>query len=453
MSSSSELKRVLWRDGDVVSEGHFYALEGWTEQLVEIVNQQSGVYGLVRNPALQPTYNDLNNVALEQREPTQYRLTLEQFQAITPQGHLIRVDERRSMDFQIRPAQKTSDGIYTLYIMPAETRSDGSSTSDSDVVTGVVMYSPVYECAISNDRDTGVPLCRFKVAAGEVSVDPSFIPFGLYIDSSVPGLGAHEEFQRKFVLLKSLVEKYITSLKPTPELEVIWSSTASLVRVCGFFDPIFESTHTPTGQFFRSVRQFLNSLATDLQLVSIGWTQESLRKRIAETLEALRRPLYDSSLPVFDLAEAFRQSTKCLETVASLLAFFPAGPIAEKTLPIGRVDFTKEIAGNKFIIHLESEAQFAKGKSQLTIYLREFSKADPLGAILRVGLGAAIFAQLLDLKNLLKKIPGESFSYSIECPPEIITKDRATQLILYLPPPLGEGILDVRKHITIVVRD
>jgi hypothetical protein len=113
----------------------------------------------------------------------------------------------------------------------------------------------------------------------------------------------------------------------------------------------------------------------------------------------------------------------------------------------------KEAAGNRLNIYLETEAQFLKGKTQITFQLREFSKSDPVGKNIRVGMGSAIFAQLLDLKNLLKRVPGESFTYTIECPPEVVTKDKASQLTLFLPQPLAEGVIDLKSHITIIIRD
>jgi hypothetical protein len=453
MDNLLQLKKVLWRNGDVVSEEHFYAFEDWIDQLVSIVNQQTGTYGLIRNPFLQAEYNDLDNIKFKRLEGANYQVEISQFQVYNAYGRLMKIDNSRSFSFQFRPSQKSADGKYILYIMPSSSGRDGIIESDSEPTTGVSVYDAMYEVSINNDQHTGVAICRFKVEDNEFNVDKSYIPFGVFVDSSPMSLEARNNLLTKFALWNSLLENYLKSLKPTPELTLVWTTIGQFIRSNGFFKPLFENAHSPTLNYFIDLQQFLNQVKSELQILSIGWEQLSLKQRIGEVVEKLNEPVISSNGAQIDLTEAFAHSAKIFDDITKLLSYLPAGPIAEKTLSISRVELTKEAAGNRLNIYLENEAQFAKGKTQLTFYLREFSKSDPIGKNIRVGMGSAIFAQLLDLKNLLKRIPGEAFNYSIECPSEVVNKDKASQLTLYLPQPLGEGVTDLKSHITIIIRD
>lgn len=453
MAETQEYKKVLWRNGDVVSEVHFYALEEWIEQLVSINNFPIGTFGLFRNAFLQPDYNELENIKFKKLEGANYRVEIFHFQALTPQGRMIKIDDIRTFNFQFRPQQKTPDAKYILYIMPTDSGRDAIVESDSEPTTGVAVYDPLYEVSITNNQNTGVVLCRFKMEDNELVVDKSFIPFGIFISSSSVSVDAHSNVLTKFTLWNSLLENYLKSLKPTPELALIWNATGQFIRANGFYKSLFENAHIPTLNYFNSLQQFFNQIKSELQILSVGWEQTTLKQRINEVVEKLSEPIFTPNEPQIDLEEAFLQSEKLFDDITKLLSYLPAGPIAEKTLPISKVELVKEAAGNRLNIYLEGEAQFAKGKTQISFQLREFSKTDPVGKNIRVGMGAAIFAQLLDLKNLLKRVPGESFTYTIECPPEVVTKDKASQLTLFLPQPLGEGVVDLKSHITIIIRD
>ena len=292
-----------------------------------------------------------------------------------------------------------------------------------------------------------------KFTDNELIVDKSFIPFGLFINSSSLSLEAHKNLLKKFNRWSSLLENYLKSLKPTPELALIWTSTCQLIRVNSFSKSLFENYNLHTLVFFNSIQQFFNQIKSELQILSVGWEQISLKQRINEVVEKLNGSVTPSNESQINLTESFKQSEELFDSIIKVLSYFPAGPIAEKTLPISKVELIKEAAGNRFNIYLENEAQFVRGKTQISFQLREFSKSEPIGKNIRVGIGIEIFAQLLDLKNMLKRVQGEAFNYTIECPPQIVNKEKASQLTLYLPQPLGEGVTDLKSHITIIIRD
>ncbi|MDI6766557.1 MAG: hypothetical protein QME52_07020 [Bacteroidota bacterium] len=452
MADNSTIKKVLWRNGDVISEDHFYALEEWTQNLVGLTNQQVGTFGLFRNINLQPDYNDINSISFRHVDGINYKVGIENIQAVNMYGHLIRIDGSRELDFQFRPSQRNIEGKYFLYLLPKLSSQDDILKSVSDVVTGMVLYDMQYEVSLTNDNNAGVIICRFHIDNTEITIDKSFVPFGIFIDSSPISLAARDCFLKKFTLWNSLLETYLKSLRPTPELTMIWNMAGLFLRTNAAFKPLFEFSHTPTINYFTTIQQFINIIKTDLRILSVGWEQESLKLKAAEVVEKLETPILTNDKQ-FEVGLTFGLVESFFDYITKFLSYLPSGPIAEKTLPISKVELMKEAAGNRLNIYLEGEAQFVRGKTQMTVSLREFSKTDPISKNIRIGMGSAIFAQLLDLKNILKRIPGESFSYMIECPPEVVSKERTSQLTLYLPPPLGEGIIDLKSHITLIIRD
>ncbi len=453
MSDQLSLKRVLWRDGDVISENHFYSLERWTEHLVGLTNQQVGTFGFLRNAALQSEYNLSENITFKQIEGAHYRVDLERIQAINAFGQVVKIDSLRSIDFHFRPVQRSPDGNYFLYVSPVNSNPDPGEPSGAEVVTGTALHDASYELSVANDANTGVALCKFKIEENQIRTDQSFIPFGVYLDSSPMSSAAHDNVLQKFAQWNGLLDRYMDSQKPTPEMMVIWTVTGQLLRTTAFCRPTLEQTHTPTFLFFRNFQQFVNALRSELKILYLGWPQESVRQKATELMNLLEQPLIAQAGQQFDLAQSFAQADRIMDASIKFLGYMPAGPVTEKTLSITRAELMKEAAGNKITIYLDGEASFTKGKSRLTIHLRDFAKADPVGGTSRVGLGPVIFAQLLDLKGHLKRAPGESYTYNLECPPEVVTREKASQVTLYLPPPLGEGVIDLKSHITIMVKD
>lgn len=123
-------------------------------------------------------------------EGANYQVEISQFQALNPYGKLSKIDSSRSFNFQFRPSQKSPDGKYLLYIMTSSSGRDGIIESDSEPTTGVTVYDALYEVSITNAQNTGVVLCRFKIEDNELVVDKSFIPFGVFIDSTPMGVDA-----------------------------------------------------------------------------------------------------------------------------------------------------------------------------------------------------------------------------------------------------------------------
>ncbi len=453
MADNLTLRRVLWRDGDVVSEDHFYALENWVEQLVGVVNQHLGTFGMVRNAALDGEFNSNRNLSFKQVQGTHYRVDIGQLQAINAFGRVLRIDTPRAFDFHFKSAQRNPDGSYTLYLLPVTSAPDATQPTGSEVITGATLYDAGYELATANDGNAGVAICRFRYEENQIIPDMAYVPFGVFMDSTPMSSDAHERLLQKFQTWLGLLDRYVVTLKPTAEMMVIWNGAWQLYRLGQYNKARLEDRHAPTFSFFNQLQQFFAGVAAELKAISVGWPQATLQQKASEAIEVLGQPLYQVSGQQFDLVAAFGQAEKSLDASVKVLSYMPAGPITEKTISIARAEVMKEAAGNRIVVHFEEEAMFTSGKSRLTIQLREFSKADPVGGNVRVGLGMAIYAQLRDLRNHLKRVPGESFTYQIECPPETVTRDRASQLTMYVPPPLGEGVIDMKSHIAIIVKD
>jgi len=462
MKDQQSFKKVLWRNGDVISNDHFIALEEWIEQLVGYSNRNLSISGFFRDPDEQVSYNNIDNISFYHIEGSRYRVDIEKLQGITPSGRIIKIDEKRSFDFLFKPTQRNPGDVYYLYVLPSSRGEQNNQAPEVELTTGLVLYESMYELSLSNDQNFGLLICRFKFdETTKLVVDKLFIPFGLYIDSSPMSLVARENLYKKFTLWNSLIEKYLKEkLSPNelynltiPTYNLLWTMTSQFIRANALLKPVIENKHEATVLSFKSFQQFVNFIRAEFVIFSVGWEQETEKQKALEVLNILQEPIVIPLEQQIDIHLTFTQAEKILDSLLQFLSYLPGGPIAEKTLPISRVEIIKETAGNRLNIYLEGETTLAKGKTHMTISLREFAKSEPLVKNIRVGMGSTIYAQLLDLKNLLRRVPGKVFSYTIDCPPEIVTQERASQLTLYLPPPLGEEIIDLKSHITIIVRD
>jgi hypothetical protein len=209
----------------------------------------------------------------------------------------------------------------------------------------------------------------------------------------------------------------------------------------------------PTYNFFKLLQEFVYRLRAELKILSIGYDQDYLSQQSADTIELLEKPLINIVEQQIDMKQAFDQSYVILDTMMKYLELLPAGPVSEKQLPVDRVEFSKVAGSNKLKIFLKDEVEFHKGETQMTIYLRSYSNAEPIHKNVRVSLGDVSQAMLKDLINALKPIPGENLSYRIECPKEIINRDRASIITIYVPTPMGEGVPDLKRYLTINVRE
>lgn len=180
------LHRVVWRDGDVVTEKHFKSTETWVENLVGLSNQFIRKYGLFRNSVLQDNYNLSDNINfhvidIAEYKESQYRIDIEKFQAVSPFGQIIKIDDRRAFNLRIQFSKQSEEGYIMVYIVPVsltENNMEKVEDSHDEIETGMVLYHGPCELTTSNDTRNGVPVLRFRLEGGHLDLDNTFIPFG-----------------------------------------------------------------------------------------------------------------------------------------------------------------------------------------------------------------------------------------------------------------------------------
>ena len=455
------LHKVIWRDGDVVTENHFHAQESWVENLVGLTNQFPRKYGLYRHAFLQEGYNHSSNIIFHmideaQYKETHYRIDIEKFQAINPYGQVLKIDNRRSFNLRIQFSKQSEQGYIIAYLAPDQVEEDMLEKVDPEdemVSTGLTLYHSPCKLTTSNDNRDGLPILRFKVEGGHLDIDESYIPFGLHIDSSNKSEDAHSLFAEKFKRFELLLSDYLNTLRPIEELRLIWDLTSSMYRITrGFYYQLIDPA-IQTVVFFNYLQQWIEMIKAEIVITTIGYEDDLLRQKSADTLEILARPLIEIVEQQFDLNAGFAQADMIIGTMMKYLEVLPAGPVSEKQLPIDRVEFSKVAGSNKLKVFLKNEVEFKKGETQMTIYLRSYTNAEPVHKNVRVSLGDISQAMLKDLRNALKPITGEKLSYRIECPKEIINKDSASIITIYVPTPVGENVPDLTRYLTINIRE
>lgn len=449
------LKRVLWRDGDVISENHFKAQEDWTENYIGLSNQLVGKYGYFRNTILQDTYNRTSNISFHFIEGSQYRIDLEKIQVINPFGKVFKIDDKISLNLNIQLFKRDSEGYILVYLLPVTDSNDISDLIDrnsDEIQTGLKVYSPIFEISTSNTKGDGVPIIRFKVLANHLDIDESFIPYGIFINSTSASQNAHLSFFDKYSRFSDLVSDYFLSHSSRPGLPFIWELATNLYRITENFKTIFAVSDNSTQNFILELQRFISVIKAEINIFTIGFDQDYYRQAYQNLIEVLDAPIVKQVELQTDLTFLFEKTDIILDELIKYLAILPEGLDTEKTLAIDRVELRKVAGSNKLTVFLESEVEFKQGETLMSIELHSYSQSEPVSKNVRVSLGDVAQAMLKDLVNALKPIKGESLSYRIECPKDIINRSRASIITLYLPTPIGENVPDLKKYISIKVR-
>lgn len=449
------LKKVIWRDGDIISESHFYNQERWVESMIGMSFQHHVRYGMFRNPILQDMYNRNENITFHHIEGAQYRVDVELLQLVNQMGQVLKIDARQSLNLIVQFFAGDDEGRIMVYLLPEDIDPDDKDLMErnsEEIQTGTRLYSQPCKLSTTNDYNNGVPIMRFKVQGNVLDRDETFIPFGLHMDSSTACMFAHDRFIEKFQRYKNLLSDYLKTLRPTENLMQIWEVTTQLYRLLEGYEPAFLDKGMKTIEFFRSLQQYINLAKAELRILSIGYEQDFLRQKTADALEILETPLITIIEQQYELSYSFQQAERVMDGLMKHLEFLPAGPISEKDLPIQRVEFSRVAGFNKLTVFLEKEMEFSKGESLMTVYLRSYTRSDPAHKNVRVSLGDVAHGMLRDFLNSLKPMKDEKHSYRIECPKEAINRTSASIISIYVPTPIGEGVPDLKGHLKITIR-
>ncbi len=454
-----EFNRVLWRDGDVITERHFSLLEEWIDDVTKGMTLSRGYFGLLGNALHSgPALNAVDSITCHQLDGIHWRADLRNLQFIAPDGTLARLIDSRSYEFTVKLSTKDDEeGHIYLYIHTADPGSErGEEATDSEVVKDIVLYAQAFAVTTSNDSDMGVPICRFGVSGSQIIPDESFIPFGLFIDSSERCIVARDTLLTLLHDLSHRLAVYFATLRPGAEHNMIWTLTAQLIRICIQFGAPLRQTNSPTQDFLLRLQQFLDMVQTEIRIFSVGTGDEKLRQKALQTVDRMARPIMKPLLKGvtahYDLAHAFKSASTCIDAVIDFTADLPEGIKKEQWLSIATAALSTEGGRNKLEITLAEEARLDKGAVSLTFYFHHFTREEIAEGTVRIGLGNVAYGFLTDLRNPLRRMAGEAFSYYVEFPPELVRQSKVKNFTLYLPRPLGEIIGDIDRKIRIMVK-
>jgi len=449
------LNKVVWRDGDVITEKHFSYQESWMENLVALSNQSIYRYGYFRNPITQEHYNRRENISVHLIEGSQYRVDMEFIQVINPYGKFLKIDERRSINLNIQLFKRDEEGFIIVYLIPIKISSQDADKLDrisDEVYTGLRVYYDPCELTTTNNNGDGVPLIRFKVQGNHLDVDETYIPFGLTLESNTILSNEYQVFLEKFERYRTIVADYLYSHSSRPGMQYIWEVASGVYRITERFAPIFDNKSFFTLDFFKSYRELINCIRAELSIFTIGYNQDYYRQQLSDLLEVIDKQVIRLVEQQYDLTYAFGIINDSWEALNKYIGNLPEGLDVEKNLPIKNVELKKVAGSNKISIFLDDDFEFKQNESLMTIELRSYSQQEPSHRNVRVSLGDVPYAMIRDLVGGLKSIRGENLSFRIECPKEVINRSKANLITIYLPPPVGENVPDLKRYLAVKVR-
>lgn len=448
------LNKILWRDGDVVTEHHFQSFENWIESNFGLMNQSGLKYGLFRNVLFQDYYNKPMNISFHHIEGSKYRVDIEYLQGVNQGGKIFKIDDKREFKLEVEFTKSDEEGRILVYLLPKHIDRNNSEEYDrisEEIETGTPVYQDQYILSTSNTNNEGIPIFRFLSQGNILDRDESFIPFGLYINSSSSSIIEHKKFCDELTRYRKLLADYISTQRPDHE-PLYWTASTNILRLLSNAEKYLYDNTFSTIDFIRHLSSLFTTIQTELYILSVARRGEFITQKTSDVIDILKKSLVRPIEQQYDLSFTFVRALQNLEALAKYLEYLPAGPISEKELPISNIRFTKIAGWNKLIVSLKENISFEKGKSLMTIYLRSFTRAEPIHKNARVGLGDVPPAHLKDYQNIVRPIKDERHSYRLECPKEAVDRSEAQMISIYIPPPMGENVPDIDSNVVITIR-
>ncbi len=453
MNNLFDLQRVVWNDGDVLTAEHFHALELSIDTLNGLGHVLSGLTGFVRDPRRQRQYNQPDCVSIRHEHGSTYYVSVERLMGISNNGKIVKIDERRVFEVTLSSSNRTYDNECFLYLIPEQL--EKLSPENPDVPESGVQYAnPGFQMAVSDERDSGLVVARLVFHDATPEIDSSFIPYSVFVSSSETSLRAWQRLRDSLVSYISLLESYVWSLSQSSELSAIWNASCSLLRLVAQMHGATASQSLSSIGFFLALSSFFSATRADVRTVATLLMDKATRQRAIKHAETLDTGLLISKVEQQDLSGAYRLAAEWLVDLTDFLSILPLGPEVEKTLRIRHAELSVgQGFGNRISITLENPLSLHKGMTNVRILLREISHSEPMVNNVRIGFDNPLYPQLLDLPDILQRQDGDSFTYSIHCPKELINKEQVSTITLYLPQPFGEDVPDLKSRISIFVQE
>jgi hypothetical protein len=449
-SGTIDARKVRWFDGDVITEQHFRLLENWVEHLVGMVGRQAKLFGLVRDATNEAEYNASASVRVVSHNRGRLRIDIEKIRFIDRLGKPLLLDEFRSMELQLPSALSQTMSRYLIFLSPMLAAGKSGSEAN-DLQTGVQFVDQQFSASTKDESRSGLAVCAVYVENDQARIDSSFVPRSVFLDSSTIVLERHRAFAERFQRWLDLVTRY--ACQGRREGSEPWNWARQACRIGHDARGSLVNSELRTDIFLSALQRFADSLKAELLLSASLFEHASLKQKAADVAASLQAQRLTVSESDTELTGHFAAAGAVMSHISDFFSLLPDAPRSERELVVADARISREAAVNKVTVSFAETAVFTRGKSIISIYLREFANGEPSSFNVRVGLGPVIYAQLLILENALARMDGDAHSYRIECPLEVVLQDRASQLSVFLPPPLGEGVANLATHIRVFVRE
>jgi hypothetical protein len=445
--NSVKILKVQWKDGDVVTEQHLRGMESWAESTQAALAIQLGASGFMRVGRSDADFNDCSTIAVRNVQGTQYRVKIANFRGISGQGRIVSQIDPHEFELAFRTTERDSEGFWHIFLIPLDESGPGSASPE--VTGGPVTYEPLCTAQTSDSQQEGLCIARLKVDGPSVSFDQAFLPLCLTLDASPQSIARFEQAAGQYQRLMTSVEEYMKAVAHRPGLEAIWAYSTQLFRFLSYSKPALLNVRQFSRDYFLAAEKLFTAIAGELKILGSEFKDPKLLGDIHATIESLSTPISTLALDR-NMGKPYDAVTSGLEAIAHLLSRFPEGPAVEAALAVADILFSKGTAYNKLTVHFVEDVPYSKEESRLIFKFRDFATREPSTWDIRLALGADLpYGSLPQLNDLLRRVSAEEFDFRIDCPGSVMGSGKMRKLTLYLPPPLGENVDNLRGRVTV----
>jgi hypothetical protein len=442
-----KILKVQWKDGDVVTEQHFRGLESWAESAQAALALQLGAFGFMRVGSSDADFNDCSTIAVRNVQGTQYRVKIENFRGTTGQGKIVSQIDPHEFELTFRTTERDSEGFWHIFLIPVDDAGPGSASPE--VSGGPVTYEPLCKAQTSDSQQEGLCVARLKVDGPSVSFDQAFLPLCFTLDASPQSIARFEQASGHYQRLTASVEEYMKAVAHRPGLEAIWAYSTQLFRILSTNRPVLLNARQLSRDYFQAAEQLFAAVSGELKILASEFKDPKLLADIHAAIEQLSAPVGTLALDR-NMGKPYEAVLGGLEALMHLLSRFPEGPAVEAALAVADILFSKGTAYNKLTVHFVEDVPYSKDESRLIFKFRDFATREPSTWDIRLALGADLpYGSLPQLNDMLRRVSAEEFDFRVDCPGSVMGSGKMRKLTLYLPPPLGESVDNLRGRVTV----
>lgn len=451
---SVDLRKVRWLDGDLISEKHFYSFESWVETLVMMTAHNPMTFGLLSVDSTKSSFinNPDRNIIFTWKNDTTLIVTLDNWYAITRERKLISIQDSHEFELKITKEHQESDEYYNLFILPIETKDlrKLNIESNNGIEDTPLLYLP-YGLNVSDPKNEGICICRFKIRKKEVTLDSTFIPVGVDLNSSQLIKKSHQSIIATVESLRDRLRDFLERGTEGRDKEPVREFATNLFRNLSWQIFRWSDRNQNVRQFFISFQQFFDYLSAEFEILKIsdGDMPQDYKDQVSKTLESIKKPFMSREFhqeltvsPEFHSIEVrFQEIEDVLKNILKDL------PGKDFLLRIKDTQFKKFDGGfNKLVLHFDREYEL-RPEDSLVLELSAYSDQppQPTQREIRVTVKDTPFGRLRSHDNHFEIFGTDDNNFRINCPARLLESDIFKTLTIYLPSPLGEQI-DSEEH-------